>query len=180
MLVGWPLDQAQEGRKPRPAPLAPSLLRTGLPVAVDDLVLRALDLDARRRYPGPGALADDCARFLATRPDPRRALRMLLDQLQEGELRPPGDEPTRLAPVPWRDGEAAAPSPPAVVLPRARRLRWWRPWMTRLGVRVLETTIASLVALAALQALSARRQTQPDAHTGAAHPSTVIVPLARP
>lgn len=182
MLVGWPLEETT-GARPRPAPLAPSLLRSGLPAAVDDLVLRALELDPRRGYPGPSGLANDCARFLATRPDPRRGLRLLLDQLFGGEDQPHEDDsPTRLTAVPWRGGDTAAPPlapPEAPGQPTPRPRSWWRPWMSRMAVRVAETTIASLLALLALRALEGPLR---GGSTGAsaARPATVIVPLPRP
>lgn len=184
MLVGWPLEEGG-GPRPRPVPLAPSLLRAGLPRPVDDLVLRALDRDPRRRYPGPQGLAADCARFLATRPDPRRGLRLLLNQLFSGAPPLPEDAAdTRLTAVPWRDGETTtAPPPPlpppspslSAFRPKEPR-RWWRPWMSRMALRVVETLIASLLALLALKALSAPAPAQPEA---GGRPATVIVPMAR-
>ena len=177
MLVGWPLGDGSEQARERPAPLAPSLLRAGLPGPIDELVLRALELDPRRRYPGPNALASDCAQFLGTRPDPRRGLRLLLDQLLGGEPEPPpspDSTATRLTAVPWRDGApAAGPSPIPPAAPARRTSRWLR----RLGLRVLETTIASILALLALLALT--RAQRPDLPDPGVPGTTTTVPLPR-
>jgi hypothetical protein len=182
MLVGWPLNEAAEQRPSRPAPLAPSLLRAGLPVAVDDLVLRALELNPQRRYPGPNALASDCARFLTTRPDPRRGLRTLLDHLMGGEVDAPADTmATRLTAVPWRDGHHATPLPPLEPLPEPPPLAGRRMprWLRRFGLRALETTIASVVAFLALLALTRWQAAAPPV----ARPTpggALVVPLGSP
>src|SRR6185436_7883323 len=107
MLVGWPLADAAGGRT---APAPPSALRPGLPTVVDAVVLRALERGPRR-YPGAGTLAGETARFLGTRPDPRRSLRLLLTEALDG----PSDDDTsatRLTRVPWRDGSGALPALP--------------------------------------------------------------------
>jgi hypothetical protein len=182
MLVGWPLNQGGDQRQS--APLAPSLLRAGLPVAVDDLVLRAVELDPNRRYPGPGALTRDCARFLATRPDPRRSLRLLLDQILGGAPPPSEDSAeTRLMPVPWRGSQVTPPPPPpplaSVPLALAPAPRRVPRWLRRLGLRALEIAIASVLALLALLALTGERRALPSC-AGSPQAGAVIVPLARP
>jgi serine/threonine protein kinase len=108
MLVGWPPEAATSAR----APMPPSALRPDLPNAVDVMVLRALERDPRRRYAGAAALAGDTARFLATRPDPRRGLRLLLGQVLDGPAPPDPSCVTRQTRVPWRDGSGALPALP--------------------------------------------------------------------
>ena len=191
MLVGWPPPEVGESAG-RATPVPPSALRPGLPNAVDALVLRALDRRPRHRYPSAGGLAGETARFLATRPDPRRGLRLLLNEILDGTATADPTSATRLTRVPWRDGSAARVQPPELAPPtatvedttgapvnafsrRARALVERRRWLGRLGIFLFQTAIAAILAAAALFALNVTRRGEPP---NAAPPHrAVIVPL---
>ena len=55
-------------------PTPPSQLRPGLPAALDEPILRALDKDPARRTPTPQALRDDVARLRGREREPARIL----------------------------------------------------------------------------------------------------------
>ena len=200
MLVGWPLADAGPSARGRAAPVAPSALRPGLPDAVDAVVLRALDRGARR-YSSAGSLAGDTARFLATRPDPRRSLRVLLHEVLDG-----GGEDhtsaTRLTRVPWRDGSGAlpplpppppsipppAPSAPAPSAPstsepvfsfsgEALEPEQPRRWLGRLGILLFQAAVAAILAWAALHLLDLGRRADPPAPAAPPSRGTIIVPM---
>jgi hypothetical protein len=198
MLVGWPPPGAESAGT---MPVPPSSLRSGLPTAVDTLVLRALERHPRRRYPSAGSLAGDTARFLATRPDPRRGLRLLLHQLLESDAPSDPTGVTRQTRVPWRDGSGALPPlppppPSSAQLParpsettrlapvatyglRAGELLERRPWVGKLGILLFQTVVAAILAFAALLALGLVRRAEPPAPPPATH-KAVIVPIERP
>jgi hypothetical protein len=184
MLVGWPLADAA-------APAPPSALRAGLPTFVDGLVVRLLDRGPRR-YPSAGIVAGDAARFLATRPDPRRSLRQLLHEVLDG-LGPDETSATRLTRVPWRDGSGALPAlPPPPPSASARPLEptprptfslltrelGRRPWLPRLWIFLFQTAVAAILAWAALLALDVGRHPAPPAPAPSSH-GTIIVPIPR-
>jgi serine/threonine protein kinase len=207
MLVGWPPPEAGDAAGERAAPVPPSSLRPGLPSAVDLLVLRALERSPRRRHASAAALAADTARFLATRPDPRRGLRLLLHQrLDAGQADESGV--TQRTHVPWRDGSGALPAlppppppsrtqtlPPSAGVPlppierpvhapvttlsvRTRDLLQRRPWLSRVGVFVFQTAVAAILAWAALLALDVGRREHDVAAPSSTSPSgAVIVPM---
>jgi serine/threonine-protein kinase len=194
MLVGWPPDSS--GTRP----VAPSALRPGLPDEVDAVVLRALDRRPGRRYPSAGSVASDTARFLATRPDPRRGLRLLLHQVLEGGGAPADPSGvTRQTRVPWRDGtgslptlpppppspaRAAAPPEPtrlarmATSALRTRELLQRRHWLGKIGILLFQTVVAAILAGAALLALGLVRRADPPAPPPSAR-GAVIVPMGR-
>jgi hypothetical protein len=191
MLVGWPPDGESPGR----ALVPPSALRPDLPNAIDALVLRALERDPRRRYSSAGSLARDTAIFLATRPDPRRGLRLLLTQVIDGPATADPSSVTRQTRVPWRDGSGALPAlpppppPPSARVPeapvsapsptlslRTAALVERRPWLGRLGIFLFQAAVAALLAGAALLALGLVRRADP-APGGPAARGTLIVPL---
>jgi serine/threonine protein kinase len=195
MLVGWPPPDAGDASSGRPAPVPPSALRPGLPNAVDAMVLRALERSPRRRYPGAGALASDTARFLATRPDPRRGLRLLLNQVLEAPAPPDESGLTRRTRVPWRDGSGALPALPPPPPPSGRTparpsepsldatsalpprgLLERRPWLGKVGVFLFQTAVAAILASAALLAIQALRRPQPALPPP--NHGTVIVPMS--
>jgi hypothetical protein len=195
MLVGWAPPDADTVM-----PAAPSSLRPGLPDAVDALVLRAIDRHPARRYASAGSLAGDAARFLATRPDPRRGLRLLLRQLLEGGAPVDPSGVTRQTKVPWRDGTGSLPPlpPPPPSFPstprpsesarlapeatdslQAREPLLRRPWLGKLGVLLFQTVVAAILAGAALLALGLVRRAEKPAPPSAAH-GALIVPMKHP
>jgi hypothetical protein len=195
MLVGWPLADAGPSARGRAAPVAPSALRPGLPDAVDAVVMRALDRGPRR-YPSAGSLAGETARFLATRPDPRRSLRVLLHEVLDGDGED-GTSVTRLTRVPWRDGSGALPPlpppppsipPPAPSAPSTREPVFTfsvetrepaqpRRWLGRLGILLFQAAVAAILAWAALHLLDFGRRADPPAPAAQPSRGTIIVPM---
>jgi hypothetical protein len=195
MLVGWPLPDGHRSLAQAPSS-RPSALRPDLSPEVDGVIRRALDRNPRRGYRSAGGLVSDTARFLSTRPDPRRGLRLLLNQLLDSGPHAGDAVPTRMTPAPVRP--RAVPALPA--LPSAPSLPAWQPapsqpapepsvvvharalltraWLRRFGVRVLEMAIGMSVAIALLQAwTSFHPRGGPPAAPEASPHGTLIVPL---
>jgi serine/threonine-protein kinase len=166
----------------------PSTIRPGIPPALDDIVLRALDRDPTRRYPTARELGRQLTCLLAEEriaiglpeiaefigelaPNGQACARQLRDTVERMEaaaIHDDGDDhPTVASPL-------SSPAVHAVPTPRIatseRRAAVAKPSRAGLGDRWLLAVISPLVAAAAVVAALALRDERRD-HTDAAPPT---------
>ncbi len=153
----------------------PSILRPGVPAALDFMVLRALERDPARRYPSAGAFAADLEAYLQEVRFSPRVMQDLLDELfGPDHAESPSDEAvmaasSRATPPPVPDEISEFTGVSSVKLPKQVR----KPRTLGLAAG------AGTLAVVAFLAFAHRSQptTRPSAAVAAPAPMTVPLPV---
>ncbi|HTJ41832.1 MAG TPA: serine/threonine-protein kinase [Kofleriaceae bacterium] len=172
----------------------PSQVRPGIPPALDDVVMRALDRDPARRYPtarelgrkltcvlaeermvvGLGDLAELVAELFPNGRACARQLRDAVERLESAAIRDDtGEHPTVAGPLSGPASSAIAIPTPRIGVATRRALRRPRPRVDTAWLAILSPLVAAAAVVLALAVYAGQREPAPPA-TSVAPPSPII------